>query len=90
MTWQFYTLFNSIIVISGQWEGGNEGLCAVKHLLGSDTVTPKAYNPVRGALSIRPCGPFSNVRIIIMSLYVFFRWWGNWIPRKTCSSHSLR
>ena len=34
--WQLYILFNSISVISGQWDGENESLCAMLPLLRLD------------------------------------------------------
>ena len=33
MSWWFYILFNSISVISGEWEGDHDDLCAMKHHL---------------------------------------------------------
>ena len=35
-----YILFNSISVISGQWKGEHEGLCAMKCPLGSERISP--------------------------------------------------
>ena len=34
--------FNSISVISRQWEGEHERLCAMKHRLGSERILPPA------------------------------------------------
>ena len=38
----FYVHFNSISVISRQWNGEHERLCATKRLLGSGRISPTA------------------------------------------------
>ena len=40
---QLYVHFNSISVISGRWKDDHERLCAMKHRLGSERISP----PVR-------------------------------------------
>ena len=42
MDLQFYVLFNSISVISGQWIGDNERLCAMKPCLHLKRFSPQA------------------------------------------------
>ena len=39
---QFYVLFNSISIISGQWEGDNERLCAMEPSLRLERFLPGA------------------------------------------------
>ena len=38
----FYIPFNSSSVIAEQWKGEYEGLCAMKHCLGSERISPSA------------------------------------------------
>ena len=43
----FYVPFNSISVLSGWWKGEYERLCAMKHCLGSERISPLAgFDPV--------------------------------------------
>ena len=49
----FYIPINSISVISGQWKGEHERLCAMKHHLGSERISPPA--------GFKPATPWSQV-----------------------------
>ena len=47
MVWGLYILYNSISVISEEWKGKHEGLCAMKHHLGSERISlPAGFEPV--------------------------------------------
>ena len=62
---QFYTHLNSILVISEQWHGGYERLCALKHSLDSDRSWPSAQCEPATELQIRG-GIEDNSEIIFL------------------------